>query len=43
MHQLESVVMQWVGLGGFAFEAFAQFVLMQIGLDWVTLKEVGLG
>ena len=42
-HPVELLVGQWVGSGVFAFEAFALFASMQIGLGWVALEKVGLG
>ena len=39
-HPVESLVGQWVGLGGFAFETL--LVSMQIGLGWVAMEKVGL-
>ena len=40
-HPVEPPVGQWVGSGGFAIEILV--VLMQIGLGWVALVEIGLG
>ena len=40
-HPVEPLVGQWVGSGGFVIEIL--MVLMQIGLGWVALVEIGLG
>ena len=36
VHLVEPLVGQWVGSGGFAF------LVMHIGLGWVTMERVGL-